>query len=75
MSRRVVILSLALAAVFALGVERPGGLGDVVEVRHWSYRDYTRVVVEFTAPVTSAVQHLNADIKAGRPERLYLDID
>jgi N-acetylmuramoyl-L-alanine amidase len=69
------VLCLALAAVFVLGVERPGGLGDVVEVRHWSYPDYTRVVVEFTAPVTSEVQHLNADTKAGRPERLYLDID
>jgi N-acetylmuramoyl-L-alanine amidase len=69
------MLCLVLAAVVGLGVKRPGGLGDVVEVRHWSYPDYTRVVVEFTAPVTAKVQHLNADSRAGRPERLYLDID
>lgn len=75
MRGRRAILGLALVAVAALGVERPAGLGDVVEVRHWSYPDYTRVVVEFTAPVTSRVQHLDADSRAGRPERLYLDVD
>jgi N-acetylmuramoyl-L-alanine amidase len=69
------MLCLVLAAVVGLGVKRPAGLGDVVEVRHWSYPDYTRVVVEFTAPVTAEVQHLNADTRAGRPERLYLDVD
>jgi hypothetical protein len=29
-----------------LGVKRPPNLGDVAEVRHWSYDEYTRVVVE-----------------------------
>jgi N-acetylmuramoyl-L-alanine amidase len=67
---------LALPLVLGLlGVERPRGLGDVVEVRHWSYPDYTRVVVEFDRPVTSRVRHLSADRSAKRPERLYLDVD
>lgn len=75
MSRRNAIALLLLVVVASLGVKRPAGLGDVVEVRHWSYPDYTRVVVEFTAPVTSEVRHLNADARAGRPERLYLDVE
>jgi len=67
---------LALPLVLGLlGVERPRGLGDVVEVRHWSYPDYTRVVVEFDRPVDSRVRHLPADRNASRPERLYLDVD
>ena len=75
MRRRALVLWLALAALCAAGVERPKGLGDVVEVRHWSYPDYTRVVVEFTNPVESEVHHLGADPKARRPERLYLDVE
>ncbi|HJO25493.1 MAG: N-acetylmuramoyl-L-alanine amidase [Myxococcota bacterium] len=65
---------LAVCAVALLAVERPRGLGDVVEVRHWSYDDYTRVVVELDVPVrTEGVTQLAAD--AGRPERLFLDLD
>jgi N-acetylmuramoyl-L-alanine amidase len=70
-----VLVALAPLALCLLGAERPKGLGDVVDVRHWSYPDYTRVVVEFSAPVTSAVRHLPADGKAKRPERLYLDVE
>ena len=66
----LVLLSLAL-----LGAKRPGNLGDVVEVRYWSYPDYTRVVVELTRPISSQVRHLPANAKAQRPERLYLDLD
>jgi N-acetylmuramoyl-L-alanine amidase len=66
---------LAFAALALLGVTRPGGLGDVVEVRHWSYPDYTRVVIELTRPVDTAVKRLAADARAGRPERLYLDLE
>ena len=33
------------------GVDRPPGLVDVKEVRHWSYPDYTRVVIELTGAV------------------------
>jgi N-acetylmuramoyl-L-alanine amidase len=49
----------------------------VVEVRHWSYPDYTRVVIELDRPVQikSAVQRLPADVAAKRPERLYIELD
>jgi N-acetylmuramoyl-L-alanine amidase len=70
--RALLVLVLALAAL--LGAERPDGLGDVVEVRHWSYRDYTRVVVELTRPVRTSVRELAADRGAGKPARLYLDL-
>lgn len=75
MSRRGLVLAVLGAALLSLGVERPDGLGDVVEVRHWSYPDYTRVVVEFNRPVTSEVRHLPPDPGHRRPERLYLDVD
>ena len=61
---------LAVCACALLGVERPRGLGDVVDVRHWSYDDYTRVVVELDEPVrTEGITRLAADAAAGRPER------
>ena len=71
-SRRLLVLAFLL--VGSLGVERPAGLGDVVEVRHWSYPDYTRVVVELTQPVRTVVRELPADRDSGRPARLYLDL-
>ena len=60
-----------------LGVQRPPGLGNVTEVRHWSYPDYTRVVVELDRPVTikNGVKRLPAEAKSGRPERLYVDVE
>ncbi len=70
--RRLFALALALCGL--LGVERPAGLGDVVEVRHWSYANYTRVVVELTQPVRTVVRELPADRASGRPTRLYLDL-
>jgi len=57
-----------------LGIQRPPGLGDVVEVRHWSYPEYTRVVIELDRPVETEVVRLAPDPDAGRPERLYLDL-
>lgn len=72
--RRRVVLLCALALLGLLGVERPPGLGDVVEVRHWSYPNYTRVVVELSRPVRTAVRELPADRGNGRPARLYLDL-
>jgi N-acetylmuramoyl-L-alanine amidase len=69
--------ALAVCAVALLGVERPKGLGDVREVRTWSYPDYTRVVVEMTRSVDlteDAVVRLAADERAKRPERLYVDV-
>jgi len=65
---------LAVLAVALLGVDRPRGLGDVTGVRHWSYPDYTRVVIETTRPVRTRVERLPADRSAHRPERLYVDL-
>lgn len=69
--------ALALLMLGLLGVERPKGLGDVREVRTWSYPDYTRVVVELTRSVDlseDAVVRLAANTRANRPERLYVDV-
>jgi N-acetylmuramoyl-L-alanine amidase len=71
-ARVAALLGLAL---LLMGVERPEGLGDIVDVRHWSYPDYTRIVVELDRPVTTEVVRLEADPSANRPERLYLDLD
>jgi N-acetylmuramoyl-L-alanine amidase len=49
-------------------------LADVLEVRHWSYPDYTRVVIELSKPVKSEVHYLRADRAANKSERLYLDL-
>jgi N-acetylmuramoyl-L-alanine amidase len=66
-----------LIVLILLGAQRPRGLGDVVEVRHWSYPDYTRIVVETTRPVklNSEIHRLGANRRANRPERLYVDLD
>jgi N-acetylmuramoyl-L-alanine amidase len=76
MRRAAAIAATLLVASLLLGVKRPNGLGDVIEVRHWSYPDYTRVVVETTKPVKvkTSLQHLSADRRADRPERLYVDL-
>jgi len=63
---------LVVLASLLLGVERPRGLGDVTDVRHWSYDDYTRVVVELSRAVQPDVHRLPA--AAGHPQRLYLDL-
>ncbi len=68
---RLLLIALALQLVAA---DRPPGLADVKAVRHWSYPNYTRVVVELTSPVVTEVKRLARDTKAGRPDRLYLDL-
>lgn len=68
---------LVLLSGFLLGADRPAGLADVRDVRTWSYADYTRVVVEMTGPVKLVgddLSRLAADKKAGRPDRLYIDL-
>lgn len=68
---------VALMLPVLLGADRPDGLGDVRDVRTWSYPSFTRVVVELSreAAVASAgLVRLAADTPAGRPERLYLDV-
>jgi N-acetylmuramoyl-L-alanine amidase len=77
LNRRIYTVVLVACGVLALGIDRPPGLGDVVEVRHWSYPDYTRVVLELSRPVDlkADVHHLPADPAANRPPRLYLDLE
>ncbi len=66
-------LLLALS-VGLLGVTRPPGLEDVVDVRHWSYAAYTRVVIELSGDAEFEIKRLAQDPEAGRPERLYVDL-
>jgi N-acetylmuramoyl-L-alanine amidase len=66
---------LLLISAIAMGVSRPRGMADVLEVRHWSYPNYTRVVVELSESVeTGEVHHLAPDPSAKKSERLYLDL-
>ncbi len=72
--RRPRIAWLALfVLVFGLGVERPEGLGDVTDIRHWSYPDYTRVVIETTRPIDVSLYELPPDTEHERPQRVYLE--
>ena len=53
----------------------PPSLLDVKEVRHWSYPDYTRVVIELTRRRCADVHAAAAAARRrGRPQRLYLDL-
>ncbi|MBK7947660.1 MAG: N-acetylmuramoyl-L-alanine amidase [Deltaproteobacteria bacterium] len=75
--RRWRLALVVLALPFLLAVERPPGLGDVREVRTWSYPSFTRVVVELTRDARiprEGLVRLAANTPAGRPERLYLDV-
>ena len=77
-SSRMMLVLVTLAVLPMLGATvRPPGLGDVREVRTWSYPDYTRVVVELSRPVelpSGGLVRLPANRSAGRPDRLYLDV-
>jgi N-acetylmuramoyl-L-alanine amidase len=64
-------LLLVLLGGLLLSAERPS---DVRSIRHWSYPEFTRVAIELARPVRTEVARLPADAKAGRPERLYLDL-
>jgi len=75
--RRAFVGMLALIVPFLIAVDRPKGLGDVAEVRSWSYADYTRVVLELDRDVEipeDGLHRLAANPSAGRPDRLYLDV-
>jgi len=75
LTRRNFVLLLVLISSIAMGVSRPRGMADVLDVRHWSYPNYTRVVVEFSRPVEAdEVRHLAPDPSAKKSERLYLDL-
>ena len=69
-------LLVAMLPIALLGADRPAGLGNVTDVRHWSYDGYTRVVVEFDRPVEikTDVKRLPPNEEAHLPERIYLDL-
>ncbi len=71
----LLLVVLAPSAFADAPLERPPGLADVRAVRHWSYSGFSRVWIELSAPVEPRVVRLPADAAAGRPERLYLDLD
>lgn len=73
---RTAVAGSALLLPILLGASRPSGLGNVTAVRHWSYPDYTRVVLELDREVelVGAPHRLPADPRSGRPERLYVDV-
>lgn len=76
-TRRLLFMLLLLLVPGLMGVERPPGLGDVRDVRTWSYAGYTRVVLELSREVRlpeSGLVRLAPNRFAGRPERLYLDV-
>ncbi|MEB2346398.1 MAG: N-acetylmuramoyl-L-alanine amidase [Deltaproteobacteria bacterium] len=76
--------ALALAAVLLLAPAADAAPGRVLDVRHWSYAGYTRVVVELSQPASSgaasagapgmALRQAPADPATGAPARLYLDL-
>lgn len=71
------LLIVLLFVPFVMGVKRPPGLGDVRDVRTWSYSSYTRVVLELSREVRlpkAGLVRLAPNRVAGRPERLYLDV-
>lgn len=77
-TERGLCIAILLACLPLLAaVERPPGLGDVRDVRSWSYPGYTRVVVELSREVElprAGLVRLAANTPAGRPERIYLDM-
>jgi N-acetylmuramoyl-L-alanine amidase len=50
-------------------------MSEVRAIRHWSYPGFSRVWIELSRPAVPRVNRLGADPKAGRPERLYLDLE
>lgn len=75
--QRMGVTLLLFAVPFLLGVDRPKGLGDVRDVRTWSYPEYTRVVVELSRTIPldpNKLVRLGANTKAHRPDRLYIDL-
>jgi N-acetylmuramoyl-L-alanine amidase len=73
LTRRNFVLALLFSSII-MGVSRPRGMADVLDLRFWSYPSYTRVVVELSRPVETEVRHLAPDPSAKKSERLYLDL-
>jgi N-acetylmuramoyl-L-alanine amidase len=74
MSRRSALAWLVALAALITGVERPPHLLDVAAVRHWSYPDYTRVVIELSGEFAIKAPLTMLPPAEGKPERLYLDL-
>jgi N-acetylmuramoyl-L-alanine amidase len=72
--RSLLVLLIALSGSLA-GVDRPPNLLDVKDLRHWSYPDYTRVVIELSGEAAMKGTPQKLPPADGRPERLYLDLD
>jgi N-acetylmuramoyl-L-alanine amidase len=75
--QRTRVWGLLLFVPLLMGVERPPGLGDVRDIRTWSYEGYTRVVLELSREVElpkAGLVRLAPNRLANRPERIYLDV-
>lgn len=74
MRRRALAFVLLALATPLMGIDRPPNLLDVKELRHWSYPDYTRIVVELSGEVSLKGTPQKLPPVDGRPGRLYLDL-
>ena len=50
------------------------GLARVLDIRHWSTPNYTRVVLDMERPVKYESHLLKRDPKLNKPRRLYVDL-
>lgn len=64
-------LSLHMTAGSALAED---GYGKVTRLRHWSYPNYTRIVVDLTKRSGYKPHLLKQDPSINKPRRLYIDI-
>ena len=73
--KRLIHASLIFSlSVLLLGAKRPVGLGDIDEIRHFAYADYTRVVVQLSRSTEVIIRRLAANPKTGENERLFFDL-
>jgi N-acetylmuramoyl-L-alanine amidase len=66
---------IAVASLALLGAARPPRLGDLVAVRHESFADRSRIVLELSAPAAVQIGEAAADrAGGGQPARLFFDL-
>ena len=73
-SRVAATAVLALVASASIGATRPDGLGDVVDIQHWSYPEFSRVVIQLSEPALATVGEVPADPTGDKPARLFFDV-
>jgi len=56
------------------GKGEKSGFAKVLDIRHWSTPNYTRVVVDMERPVKYESHLLKRDPKLNKPRRLYVDL-